>query len=85
LGRQLSKETVITREIYHNETELVLRLQRTIDSLMAVNESKTQEPVPVETKTKTSIWSTLIPYLINIIILAAFALYLWRKKRSNPP
>jgi uncharacterized integral membrane protein len=52
---------------------------------MAVNESKTQEPVPVETKTKTSIWSTLIPYLINIIILAAFALYLWRKKRSNPP
>jgi ATP-dependent Zn protease len=85
LGRQLSKETVITREIYHNETELVLRLQRTIDSLMAVNESKTQEPVPVETKTKTSIWSTLIPYLINIIILAAFALYLWRKKRNQPP
>jgi uncharacterized membrane protein len=85
LGRQLSKETVITREIYHNETELVLRLQRTIDSLMAVNESKAQIPVTVDTKAKTSIWSPLIPCFINIIILAAFALYLWRKKRSNPP
>jgi ATP-dependent Zn protease len=84
-GRQLSKQTTITREIYHNELDVVMRLQHTIDSLRAVKTESKQTPVQIETRTKVSIWSTLIPYIINLIILAMFALYLWRKKKKQPP